>query len=161
MRELVIAGQVINDESEAFVVAELGSNHQGSVGICEEMIKAAHLAGVSAVKLQKRDMATWAARNPELWESHYNSEHSFGATYGQHRAALEFGWSEYLRLKVCAEDLGLAFFATAFDVPSVEFLQELGVPAIKIASGSITDRDLLRSAGSIGLPLVVLEATSV
>lgn len=155
MRELTIAGHRIADDTDAWVCAELGSNHGGSVATCKEMIRVAASCGVQAVKMQKRDMATWAERNPGLWESPYNSEHSFGATYGAHRAALEFGWEEYVECKAYAESLGLAFFATAFDVPSVVFLVELGVPAIKIASGSITDHKLLMAAESSDIPLII------
>lgn len=154
-RELRIGDYVINDSTDALVIAEVGSNHGGSVETCKEMFRAARAAGCQAVKLQKRDMATWEAANPELWHSAYNSEHSYGATYGEHRAALEFNEDQYLDLQVYAESLGILFFATAFDVRSVHFLRDLGVPAIKIASGTIVDRETLDEASVMDIPLII------
>ncbi len=155
MRELKIGQHIINDQSDAFIVCEIGGNHQGSVQTAKDLIKAACECGVSAVKFQRRTLEVWEAMNPEQWHAPYNSEHAFGATYGEHRAALEFGWDEYVELKAYAESLGLLFFATAFDVPSVDFLMRLGVPAIKIASASIVNRPLLEAASATGLPLIV------
>jgi sialic acid synthase len=155
MRELTIGDHIINDDSDAFICAEIGSNHQGSVEICKRMIHAAQLAGADAVKLQKRDLATWERDNPELWHSAYHSEHSFGATYGEHRRALEFADDAYREVRDYARGLGLVFFATAFDVASVQFLEGIGVPAIKIASGSIVNRPLLSRAAATEKPLVV------
>lgn len=154
MREIIIAGRVINDSSDAWVCAELGCNHGGSVETGKQLIAAAASAGVDAVKLQKRHLPDWESRDPEAWARPYESEHSFGATYGEHRAALEFGWDEYVTLKRYAESLGLALFATAWDVPSLRFLADLEVPAIKLASASIVDGDLLRACNVAGLPVI-------
>jgi sialic acid synthase len=155
MREIVIANTLINDDSGAFVVAEIGCNHQGDLGVAKQMIKAAADAGAHACKLQKRALGYWAAQGPEQWRAPYHSEHAFGPTYGEHRAALEFDRAQYVDLKAYAESLGLVFFATAFDIPSVDFLAELDVPALKIASASIVNLPLLQAAAETGLPLIV------
>jgi N-acetylneuraminate synthase/sialic acid synthase len=154
MRELMIGGHRIADDEPAFVVAEIGCNHQGSVQTACELMRAAAECGCDAVKFQKRDLDWWAERDPK-WNEPYHSEHAFGPTYGDHRAALEFGADEYEFLKLRAENLGLMFLATAFDVPSVGFLSDLGVPALKIASASIVNRPLLEAAAFTGLPLIV------
>lgn len=153
-RELTIAGRVINDSADAFVIAEVGNNHQGSIAKARELIAAAASCGVDAVKFQKRDLATWQALDPVGWATPYNSEHAFGDTYGEHRAYLEFNHAIYLELKQYAESLGLVFFATAFDVPSLRFLQEIGVPAIKLASASIVDYELLIACRRAGVPVI-------
>jgi N-acetylneuraminate synthase/sialic acid synthase len=153
VRQLRIGDVVIDDDSDVFVIAEIGHNHQGSVDTAKEMISAAAAAGVSAVKLQKRDNRTLFTK--DFFDQPYNSENSYGATYGEHREALELGMDDYRELKAHSEHLGVLFFATAFDEPSVEFLVELGVPAIKIASGDLTNTPLLRTAAATGLPLVV------
>ena len=154
MRELTIAGRRIADDTEAFVIAEIGCNHQGSVETARQLIQAASEAGCDAVKFQKRHLSTWAQRDPEGWAREYNSEHAFGRTYGEHRAALEFGRDQYSELKTFAEDRGLVFFATAFDLPSLELLCDLGVPAIKLASASIVDLPLLDACAVAGLPVI-------
>ena len=154
MRELTIEGRRIADDTDAFVIAEIGGNHGGSVETCKRMILAASRAGCDAVKLQKRELSHWAQKDPR-WYDPYNSEHAFGATYGEHRAALEFGWDEYQELQSFAHDLGLVFFATAFDLWSLDFLMRLGVPAIKLASASIVDIPLLRGCYVGGLPVIL------
>lgn len=153
MRELHIAGRRIADDTPAFVVAELGTNHGGSVDQARALIAAAAEAGADAVKLQKRDNRTLFTR--ELYDSPYVSEHAYGATYGEHREALEFGWPEYQELQAYAESLGLVFFATAFDVPSADFLQALGVPCFKIASGDLTNLLLIRHVARLGKPVIL------
>ena len=154
MRELTIAGHRIADDTDAFIVAEISGNHMGSVETAKEIMDAAAWCGVDAVKLQKRDLPTWEALDPDAWHASYNSEHAFGPTYGEHRAALEFGLDEYRELQGHAEGKGLIFFATAFDVPSLHFLTDLGVPAIKLASASIVNLPLIEGAAWKGLPVI-------
>lgn len=154
MRELSIAGRRIADDTDGYVIAEIGANHMGSVETCKEIIRAAALCGVDAVKLQKRDLPTWEALDPDGWHAPYHSENAFGPTYGLHRAALEFGWEEYRELQRYAGGLRVAFFATAFDVPSLHFLVDLGVPAVKLASASIVNEPLLQAVARTGLPTI-------
>jgi sialic acid synthase len=152
LRELIIADTVISDESDCYVIAEIGHNHQGSVAKCKEMFDAAKWSGASAVKLQKRDNKTLYTE--EFYNSPYNSEHAYGKTYGEHREALEFDFEQYTLLKCYAEAIGLTFFATAFDVPSADFLATLKVPAIKIASGDLTNTKLLKHVERLGIPTI-------
>lgn len=155
MRELTIGTHRITDDSETLVVAEIGNNHQGSLDRCLQMIQVAAECGAHAVKLQKRDMRHWEAADPESWHRVYNSEHSYGRTYGEHRAFLEFGKAEYRACQSFASDRGLLFFATAFDIPSLDFLVNLDVPAVKVASGSMTNYRLLEAIASCGVPAIL------
>jgi N-acetylneuraminate synthase/sialic acid synthase len=152
-RELEIDGRRIADDTDCFVIAEIGHNHQGNVETCEAMFRAAKEAGASAVKLQKRDNR--ALFTAAMYDQPYDNENSYGDTYGEHREALEFGRDEYLHLQQVAKELDVTFFATAFDLPSVDFLAELGTPAIKIASGDLRSTHLLKYAAQVGVPLVV------
>ena len=152
-RELTIAGRDISDASDCFVIAEIGHNHQGSLQTARELFDLAAECGVDAVKLQKRDNPTVFTK--AAYDAPYDSENAFGATYGAHREALEFGRDEYLELKKHAEDLGLIFFATAFDAVSADFLADIGVPAYKIASGDLTNIPLIRHVASFGLPVII------
>jgi N-acetylneuraminate synthase/sialic acid synthase len=153
VRELVIEGRRIADDTPCFVIAEIGHNHQGSVERARELVRAAKEAGVDAVKLQKRDNRRLYTR--ELYDSPYDNENSFGPTYGAHREALELDRDAFRELRDEARALGLVFFATAFDEPSADVLAELDVPAFKIASGDLTNTPLLRHVASLGKPLVV------
>jgi len=143
----------INDESDCYVIAEIGHNHQGDLNKCIQLFDAARLAGCDAVKLQKRDNKTLYTE--EAYNKPYMNRNSFGKTYGEHREALEFGIREYTHLQAYAESIGLTFFATAFDLPSLQFLVNIKVPAIKIASGDLTNIELLRAVAQYGRPVLV------
>ena len=126
VRKLTIEGRRIADDTPCFVIAEIGHNHQGSVEQAKKLFRAARDAGVDAVKLQKRDNAHLFTR--ELYDSPYDNENSFGATYGLHREALELDRDAYAELRDLAAELDLVFFATAFDEASADLLAELGYP---------------------------------
>ena len=152
-RRLTIDEIEIDDASECFVIAEIGHNHQGSVEKAKELFAEAKRCGVDAVKLQKRHNRSLYTR--EFFNKPYENENSFGSTYGEHREALEFDRSQYVELQAYARELGLCFFATAFDQPSADFLAELDVPAYKIASGDLTNTPLLRYVAELGKPMIV------
>ena len=153
MRQLILDNKKLNDESAPFVIAEIGHNHQGNLENAIKLIRAAAGAGATAAKFQKRENKTLFT--PELYNQKYNSENAFGETYGEHREALEFGVDEY---KVCmaeAKNLGITFFATAFDFNSADFLSNLEVPAYKIASGDLQNLPLLRYVAKFRKPMII------
>lgn len=152
-RVLRIGNELISDSSDAFVIAEIGHNHQGSVELCEKFFESAAESGATAVKLQKR-------HNISLYtESFYNSPYSgatsFGSTYGKHREFLEFDKYQYIHLQNVAKELGLIFFATAFDFRSADFLMELNVPVIKVASGDLKSAPLIAYLSKFKIPLIM------
>lgn len=153
MRQLILDNKKLNDESAPFVIAEIGHNHQGNLENAIKLIRAAAGAGATAAKFQKRENKTLFT--PELYNQKYNSENAFGETYGEHREALEFGVDEY---KVCmaeAKNLGITFFATAFDFNSADFLSNLEVPAYKIASGDLQNLPLLKYVAKFRKPMII------
>jgi sialic acid synthase len=152
MRKLSIDGTNIDDDTPCYVIAEIGANHMGQLDICKQIIKGAHDAGANAVKLQKRDNISLYTK--EMFDSPYDNRNSYGNTYGEHREFLEFGRDEFLEIKKYCAEIGITFFATAFDVPSVDFLEELDLPAYKVASGDLTNIPLLRYVAAIGKPVV-------
>jgi sialic acid synthase len=150
---LRIGSHEIGDSAKCYVIAEIGHNHQGSVEKARELFREAKLAGVHAVKLQKRDnrgLYTRAAYNKP-----YDNENSFGSTYGEHREFLEFGRKEYTELQAYAAELGVDFFSTAFDLASADFLRGLDVPAYKIASGDLKSTPLLKHVAGFGKPVII------
>ncbi len=153
MRKLVVDGVEITDEGECYVIAEIGHNHQGSLEQCKKLFKSAKASGASAVKLQKRNNR--ALFTKEMYESPYNSENAYASTYGAHREFLEFGRDEYAELKKYAKDLEITFFSTAFDFPSADFLEDLDMPAYKMASGDINNIPLLKHVAKFGKPMFV------
>ena len=152
-RNLQIENTQINDTSDCYVIAEIGHNHQGNLETAKELFRAAKECGVDAVKLQKRDNRSLYTL--AMYNKPYENENSYGATYGEHREFLEFGMPEYKELQRYAKELGLAFFATAFDFRSADFLAELNSPAFKIASGDLRNIPLLKYVAGFQKPVIV------
>lgn len=152
-RELVINGQPIADDGPCYVIAEIGHNHQGDLDKAKELFRQAKECGASAVKLQKRDNETLFTR--AAFDKPYENENSFGPTYGLHREFLEFHEADYRELQAYARELEIDFFATAFDIPSANFLAALAVPAFKIASADLTNLPLLTHVARFGKPMLV------
>ena len=153
LRELTIDGLRIADDTDCYVIAEIGHNHQGDLDKARQLFLRAKECGVHAVKLQKRDNRSLYTK--AMYDRPYEHENSFGRTYGEHREVLEFGREEYIELQNYARQLGLAFFSTAFDVPSADFLARLDVPAYKIASGDIRNLPLLRHVARFQKPMII------
>ena len=123
--------------SNIYTIAEIGNNHQGDVKHALKLIKAAKECGADAVKTQKRDNKTLYTKS--FFNEKYDNPNSFGLTYGEHREKLELKKNDYKELKEYANELKIDFFATPFDLPSLEFLEEFNFPAYKIASADITN----------------------
>tara|TARA_B100001057_G_scaffold501260_1_gene622786 strand:- start:5082 stop:6128 length:1047 start_codon:yes stop_codon:yes gene_type:complete len=128
--------------NKPFVIAEIGHNHKGSVEIAKKLFLSAKDCGADAVKLQKRDNKF--LYTDEFYNEPYNSENSYGKTYGKHRDHLEFNKKEYLELIKYAKKIGIEFLCTPFDFNSIKFLQKIKIKAYKIASADL-----------INIPLVI------
>ncbi|MGE5258829.1 MAG: N-acetylneuraminate synthase family protein [Hyphomicrobiales bacterium] len=153
MRRLIINNKTIDDTTDCYAIAEIGHNHQGKLKTCLEMFKVAQNCGADAVKLQKRDNKSLYTKT--AYTKPYDNENSYGATYGEHREALEFGEADYRELKSYAKELGITMFATAFDFASVDFLAKLEMPAFKVASGDLKNIPLLTYMAKVGKPIVL------
>src|SRR6266496_2610643 len=152
-RRLTIDGVEIHDGSPCYVIAEIGNNHQGSLEQAKQLVDAAKECGVDAVELQKR--ANRALYTREFFDQPYDNEFSFGRTYGEHREALELSPSDLAELQTHAREIGITFFATAFDFESADLLAELDMPAFKFASGDIRNTPLLRHVAALGRPMIL------
>jgi sialic acid synthase len=149
--ELVVDSRRITRDGPVYVVAEIGHNHQGDVEKAKALIHAAKECGVDAVKLQKRDNRSLYTQ--ALYDSPYDNEHSFGATYGEHREALELSAADWLELREFSREEGVTLFGTVFDEASADLLAELDMPAFKIASADLVNTPLLRHVAALGKPV--------
>jgi sialic acid synthase len=152
-RELTIDARRIADDTDCYVIAEIGHNHQGDLGKAKQLFLRAKECGVHAVKLQKRENRS--LYTAAMYARPYENENSFGRTYGEHREVLEFGRPEYVELQRYARDLGLTFFATAFDMESADFLEDLDAPAFKLASGDLRNLPLIRHIAAFQKPVII------
>jgi N-acetylneuraminate synthase/sialic acid synthase len=150
---LNIDGTEVGDSTPCYVIAEIGHNHQGDLEKARQMFREAKECGANAVKLQKRDNRSLFTR--ELYDKPYENENSFGPTYGAHREALEFGRREYEELQRYTREIGITMFATAFDIPSADFLAELDMPVYKLASGDLTNIPLIRHVAAFQKPVIL------
>lgn len=141
------------NKDKAFVIAEIGSNHCGSVDTAIELIQSAKYCGADAVKLQKRNNKTLFTK--ELYNLPYDNKNSYGKTYGEHREYLEFGKKEYHILQDFCKEIDINFFATPFDFESVDFLSEFNLPAFKVASADLFHIPLLKYIAKLGKPIVL------
>ena len=88
MRKLIIDGKTIQDNGNAYLIAEIGHNHQGDLETAKKIFRVAKEAGADAVKLQKRENRKLYTK--DMLIKPYDNRNSYGATYDEHREALEF-----------------------------------------------------------------------
>ena len=154
MRELRIGDHVVNDQSDPFIVAEIGSNHMGDFKVCLEMIRTAARCGVQAVKMQKRNNREMFTKTG--YNRPYDNELSYGKTYGEHRDKLDnFTPLQWKKFRQVATECGVLFFATPFEQDSLTFLDRLDVPLYKVASCDVTNIPLIRSIAEKGKPIII------
>ncbi|GAA3634430.1 N-acetylneuraminate synthase family protein [Microbacterium awajiense] len=147
-----IGTRTIGAGHPAYVIAEIGLNHNGDVEIAKQLIDVAAEAGADAVKFQKRtpDIATPAHMRDTLRETPWGT-----MTYLEYRHRVEFSREQYIEVADHAVLRGLDWFASPWDVPSVHFLEDLGVVAHKVASASLTDLAVLQALRATGKPVIL------
>ena len=154
-KDFFIEKHIINENSSTFVVAELSANHLHNFHNAVELIKEAAKAGVDAIKLQTYTADTitidcdnkyFQINQGTLWDGR--------TLYNLYREAYT-PWEWQPKLKRIAEEEGLICFSSPFDKTAVDFLEEMNVPAYKIASFEITDIPLIEYVASKGKPIIL------
>lgn len=140
MTGISIGGRQVGDDAPTYVIAEIGSNHDGALDEAVRLIEAAAGAGADCVKFQSYRAATLVAPG-----------HPGRSTL--ERLRLPPAW--YPDLKAAADSHDVHFASSPFDLEALRDLVAIGVPVIKIASGDLTYTDLLEAAAATGLPLIV------
>ena len=147
-----IAGTPIGNGAPAYVIAEIGLNHNGDVELAKKLIDVAADAGAQAVKFQKR---TPEISTPEHMKSVMRDTPWGTMTYLDYRYRVEFDREQYIEIGDYATLRGLAWFASPWDEPSVDFLEDINVVAYKVASASVTDLGLLRAMAATGKTVIL------
>lgn len=147
-----IGDRVVEQGGPVYVIAEAGVNHNGDVRLAHDLVDVAAQCGADAVKFQTFDPAQLVAAS------------AAATPYQQQRGAVdqrslldaltlpERAWSE---LQQHAQDAGIAFLSTPFDLGSARLLAGLGLPAMKVSSGELTNLPMLRELSELGLTLLV------
>lgn len=142
----------LGHDEPVFIIAEIGINHNGSEELALRMIEAAHAAGANAVKFQKRtpEICTprdqWDQRRQTPWGE---------MSYIEYRHRVELSKDTYKAIDRLCRNLGIIWFASCWDEPSVAFMEEFDIPLYKIASASLTDHALLRAVKNTGKPVIL------
>lgn len=151
-----IGPRTVGHAHRPYLIAEAGVHHENSIHIAKEFILRARTAGVDAIKFQTYDAdllaASWA---PTYWDSGDGvTQHDIFAS----RSRLTR--DDYVELFAYADNVGIELLSTPFDLGALEMLVDLGMKAIKIASGDLTNTQLLRAAKDTGLPVVLSTGAS-
>ncbi len=151
-REVQLGGRKVGDGRPTFIIAEIGINHNGDVGIAKQLIDAAVHAGADAVKLQKRtpEVCTPPDQQKQMRETPWGY-----ITYLDYRRKVEFSREQYKEIDRHCRQKGIAWLVSVWDEPSVDFMEEFDTPAYKLPSASLTDHSLLRHARKSGKPLII------
>jgi len=147
-----IKSNQINGSDSLYFIGEVGINHNGDLELAKKIILEAKNAGFSAVKFQKRNPEL---STPENMKSKLRETPWGEMTYLEYKYKIEFGKKEYDEISKYCKELEIDWFASCWDVDSLNFLLNYEPPVLKIASASITDKVLLESHASSGLPIIM------
>ena len=145
----------ITEKSNVFIIAEMSANHGHNINIAKETIKAAKDAGADAIKLQTytADTITINCKN-EYFKINSGTIWDGRTLYDLYKEAYT-PWEWHKELMDYANELGIICFSTPFDKTAVDFLENLNVPAYKVASFEITDIPLIEYIASKGKPIII------
>ncbi|OGX38712.1 MAG: hypothetical protein A3D87_03515 [Omnitrophica WOR_2 bacterium RIFCSPHIGHO2_02_FULL_50_17] len=153
MQDILLEKRRIGESHPCFIIGEIGLNHNGSVELAQRLIDACQEAGVDCVKFQKRNVAGLAIK--DVLDAPDPRFPEFGRTYRDIRNHLEFDARQYRQIINHARSRGMIFLCTAFDIPSVDFLETLDVCGYKTASHSVTNLPLLKKLAKIAKPVIL------
>ncbi len=149
---ITIGKRPIGDGYPAYIIAEVGINHNGDLETAKKLIDAAVLAGCDAVKFQKRTPELCVPR--DQWD--IPRETPWGClSYIEYKKRIEFGPEEYKEIDRYCSEKGIAWFASCWDEPSVDFIEQFNPACYKIASASLTDDNLLKHINERGRPMIL------
>ena len=152
LRSVKIGNQTIGDGEPVYIIAEIGINHNGSLDLAKKLIDGAIFSGCNAVKFQKRtpELSTpkdqWDIERDTPWGR---------MTYIEYRHKVEFGLEEYSQINEYCHQKGIQWFVSPWDAGAVQFIKQFDPVAIKLASATITDFELLESVRDLNKPIIL------
>ncbi|TSJ40515.1 HAD family hydrolase [Mucilaginibacter corticis] len=145
-------GRKIGDGEACYIIAEIGINHNGSLEITRKLIDEAVTAGADAVKFQKRTPEICVPK--DQWEVMRDTPWG-RMSYIDYKRKTEFGVAEYATIDQYCKKVGIDWFVSAWDVPSVDFMEQFDTILYKLASASLTDFKLIARILETGRPLML------
>ena len=147
-----IRDRIIGDDQPTYIIAEIGINHNGSLKIAKKLIDSAASSHCDAVKFQKRTPHLCV---PERQQGVMKQTPWGNMTYLEYRDRVEFNEVEYREIDLYCKEKGIMWFASCWDEPSVDFLEQFSPVCHKVCSASLTNDNLLRRLNSTGCPLIL------
>ena len=146
-QKIAVRDRFIGEGEKAYIIAEIGINHNGSLELAKKMIDGSKAAGCDAVKFQKRTPELCVPKDQWLIER----DTPWGRmTYIDYRYRVEFTKEQYGEIDRYCREKGIDWFASAWDEPSVDFMEQFEPVMYKAASASLTDHSLLKKMKSTG-----------
>jgi N-acetylneuraminate synthase len=146
---MIVNGKSVDHNSDVYLIAEIGINHNGNIDMVKKLIDEAVAAEFDAVKFQKRNIAIVYSKE----ELDRPRESVFGNTNRDLKYGLEFNENQYAEINDYCKSKNIDWFASAWDITSVDFLENLGVIAHKVASACNMDKKLLERLNETGKPI--------
>ena len=143
---------MMGDGHPAYIIAEVGINHNGDIEIAKKMIDAAVHAGADAVKFQKRtpDICTPPEQQKQMRETPWGY-----ITYLEYRYKVEFGEEQYREIERYCKEKKIDWMVSVWDEQSVDFMEKFNTPAYKVPSASLTDHNLMKHVRATGKPIII------
>ena len=142
MKKIKIGDRLIGEEEPCFIIAEAGVNHNGDVELAKKLIDAAKDAGADAVKFQTfltEEIVTLKGKKAS------HQDRAKEKTQYEMLKNLELIFDDFHELKKYSENRGIEFISTPYDIKSVEFLNEIGVNRLKVASAELINKPLIEA----------------
>jgi N-acetylneuraminate synthase len=151
-REVKIGKSIIGDGHPTYVVAEIGINHNGDIEIAKNLMEAAKRYGVDAVKFQKRtpELCVPPDQRGQMRDTPWGY-----ITYLDYRYKVEFDSEQYKEIDRYSKEIGMTWFSSVWDEPSVDFMEPFNPICYKVPSASLTDHNLLRCLRKTGRPIIL------
>lgn len=147
-----IGDRLVGPGQPVYVIGEIGINHNGDLRTAMALVDAAKAAGMDAVKFQKRTPEVCTPR--DQWEVERDTPWG-RMTYIDYRHRVEFGAEDYRQIDDYCREIGIDWFASPWDVESVDFLGAFSPSTYKVASASLTDDVLLRALRATGRTIIL------
>jgi len=151
-REIKFGNRTVGDGQPAYIIAEVGINHNGDIEIAKKMIDAAVHAGADAVKFQKRTpkVSTPPDQQKQMRETPWGY-----ITYLEYRHKVEFNEEQYREIDRYCRAKKIDWLVSVWDEPSIDFMEKFKTPAYKVPSASLTDHNLLKRVRKTGKPIII------
>ena len=152
MSTMKIGSITVGDGQPCFIIGEIGINHNGDINVAKKLIDVAEASGCNAVKFQKRtpELCVPQAQRSVMRETPWGY-----ISYMAYREKVEFGKEQYQEIDKYCREHGIVWFASAWDEPSVDFMEQFNAPCYKVASATLTDDKLLKHTKATGKPILL------